>query len=211
VVSEKTKQDVLANSSFDARRVEVIPNFVFDYFRKSENYTQRKRPVILQVGITYNKNIERVADALRGIDCELVIIGRPTELQLKILKDNCINYKCLVGLSNDEVYRQYVNCNMVMFASTLEGFGLPIIEANTVGRPVITSNMEPMISVAGDSVCMVDPYNVESIRNAVLKIMNDENYRDNLIEKGLENAKRFSVENVSGLYYGLYKRVLNEK
>lgn len=208
VVSEKTRLEVLKNSTADPGKIQVIPNFVFGHLKRNDEYTIRKKPVILQIGVTYNKNIDRVAEALSGIDCELVIVGKPSDEQIKILNDNCIQYKILAGISNEEVYQQYCNCNMVMFASTLEGFGLPIIEANTVGRPVITSNIEPMTSVANDAACFVDPYSVDSIRNAVIRIINDHAYRDQLVQNGFVNSKRFSIETVADQYHRLYQKVL---
>lgn len=209
-VSEKTRQEILSNARFDPDRIVVIPNFVFGYFQRNDKPFQQEEPVILHVGTTYNKNLEMVAEALCGIRCRLIIIGKPSESQLKALDENNINYRYFFEVSNEDVFKKYCEADMVMFISTLEGFGLPIIEANAVGRPIITSNIEPMTSVSGDSACLVDPYDVNSVRNGVIRIINDRSYREVLVQKGLENVKRFRVEEVAKTYHQLYQRVLEE-
>lgn len=98
---------------------------------------------------------------------------------------------------------------MVMFVSTFEGFGLPVIEAQGTGRPLITSNIQPMKEVAGDAAYFADPFDTSSIRNGVLKIIHDQHYRQSLIEKGLMNVKRFAPEKIAMQYQELYKKVQN--
>lgn len=209
-VSEKTRQEILSNATFDPDRIIVIPNFVFGYFQRHDKLFNEEEPVILHVGTTYNKNLEMVAESLCGIRCKLIIIGKPSESQLKALDENNIKYEFFFEVSNEDVFKKYCEADIVMFVSTLEGFGLPIIEANAVGRPIITSNIEPMTSVSGGSACLVDPYDVASIRNGVIRIMNDRAYRDELVQKGLENVKRFRVEEVAKMYHQLYDKVLKE-
>lgn len=99
----------------------------------------------------------------------------------------------------------------MLFPSTYEGFGLPIIEAQATGRPVLTSKLEPMSSVAGDAACLVDPYSVESIRAGVKKIIENESYRNELIEKGFKNVERFQLKNVTKQYIDLYQELIQRK
>lgn len=209
VVSEKTRNDILNNSTANPDQIRVIPNFVFSYFKKQEPTQKRTKPVILQIGTSYNKNIERVAAALCGLDCTLEIIGKPNEVQTKMLNDHSIDYTVFTNLSNEEVYHRYCNCDILLFASTYEGFGLPIIEAQTVGRPVITSNLDPMIEVAGGAALLVDPFSVDSIRNAVIQLMNNSELKRTLVEKGRENARTYQVERVAAAYHALYHEILN--
>jgi glycosyltransferase involved in cell wall biosynthesis len=96
---------------------------------------------------------------------------------------------------------------MVLFASTYEGFGLPIIEAQATGRPVVTSRVTAMPEVAGDGACLVDPYDVASIRSGVLRVLGDRGYRDSLVHRGFENVRRFEPGRIAAQYARLYEEV----
>ena len=98
---------------------------------------------------------------------------------------------------------------MVVFVSTYEGFGLPILEGNAVGRPVITSNISSMPEVAGDAACLVNPFDEAEIRNGVLKVIKESSYRQELVAKGLINVKRFRPEEIAKQYAELYKDIIS--
>ena len=93
------------------------------------------------------------------------------------------------------------------FRNVKEGFGLPIVEANAVGRPVITSRLYSMPEVGGDAACYVDSYDVGSIRAAVEKIIHNADYRQQLIENGYRNVKRFQLPVIAAQYAVLYRRL----
>ena len=84
---------------------------------------------------------------------------------------------------------------------------MPIIEANSVERAVLTSNVASMPEVAGDAACLIDPFDVESIREGLLKIIRDEEYRNRIIENGRKNRDRFSSESIAKMYYQLYEEI----
>ena len=84
---------------------------------------------------------------------------------------------------------------------------MPIIEAQATGRPVITSNIEPMLSVAGKGACFVDPYNTLQIRNTIIKISNDKKYREEIVKLGLKNKERFNIKKIADQYVKLYKSI----
>lgn len=87
-----------------------------------------------------------------------------------------INYRWEVNLKNEQVVQKYINCDMLLFVSTLEGFGLPIVEANAIERPVITSNFSSMPEIAGEAAHLVDPFDANSIRSGVIRIIEDDRY-----------------------------------
>jgi glycosyltransferase involved in cell wall biosynthesis len=147
--------------------------------------------------------------AIKDIFCHLRIIGRLNEEQLKLLKKYKINYSNTFDLSATEMLEEYRKADIVTFVSTYEGFGMPIIEANAVGRVVITSNIAAMPEVANNAALMVNPLDTEAIRNGILKLINDDNYRNQLIQNGFENAKRFDVNVIAEQYLELYKEVEN--
>ena len=99
----------------------------------------------------------------------------------------------------------YKRCDMLCFPSFYEGFGLPIIEAQAIGRPVITSNFGAMKEVAGDGALLVCPDNIDEIQQAIEQIIIDEELRKKLVEKGLNNVERYKAENVVERYVEVYR------
>jgi glycosyltransferase involved in cell wall biosynthesis len=115
-----------------------------------------------------------------------------------------ITYRHWSNLSNQELLDRYAECDVVSLVSVFEGFGMPIIEAQAVGRPVVTSSVSPMMEVAGPKACLVDPFDVGAIRAGVTKLLNDELYRDQVVAAGLKNVSRYKIEYAVRRYLQLY-------
>ena len=206
-ISEATRAELLASVRCAPEKVSVIHNPVSDEFQFSAANVISATPRILHIGVTPNKNLERVAQALQGIACTLVVIGPLSPSQKAILSAHGVACENHFNLSRAELLTQYQRADMLLFASTYEGFGLPIIEAQAVGRPVITSDLCSMPEAAGGAACLVDPYDVAAIRQAVLRVMEDHEYRDDLIARGLVNVERFRASKVAAQYAQLYRTV----
>lgn len=206
-ISAATKTELLKFVDVDERKVQVLYIPVADLMEYSPKVFNTEKPTILQIGTKDNKNIIRLAQALKGISCKLSIVGVLTDKQKTTLIENNIDYSNVVNISNEELKQQYEASDMLAFVSTYEGFGMPIVEAQIVGRPVITSNILSMPEVSGDAAHLIDPYNIEDIKKGIVKIIEDEDYRNNLIEKGRINAVRFSVDTISNQYAELYQRI----
>lgn len=209
-ISQATKDDIIKYTGCDPDKILVIPVAVSEYFKPSPKIFNKNYPVLLQVGTAFNKNVSRLAEALAGIPCKLVIIGRVSDELKELLQKNKIDYISKINLPLDELYNEYVNSDIVTFISTLEGFGMPIIEGNCVERVVITGNNTSMPEVAGDAACCVDPFSVEEMKAGILRIINDEEYRDRLIENGKLNRQRFRSDVIAEMYYDVYQRVYME-
>jgi glycosyltransferase involved in cell wall biosynthesis len=204
VISEKTKQELQRTMWLGRRKLQVIGNFVDPVFQYAERSFHRDKPVLLFIGSTENKNLTRVLDAVKGLNCRLDIIGCPTEHQHSLISSYGIDVELSYGITKAQVHEKYAACDIVLFPSLYEGFGMLIVEANAVGRPVVTSNLSPMREVAGGAACLVDPYSTQSIRAGIEKIICDPAYREELLRKGLENRKRFDLDSVVNMYLDCY-------
>jgi glycosyltransferase involved in cell wall biosynthesis len=226
---------------------------VFEEFAYDPKPFNEACPVVLQVGTKWNKNVERVMEAVQGIGCRLEIVGEMSGEQrkghgnfshgLRGLNTDGVRTAAPTGLRGEcsrrgtpgdrnappegkateqlghsrvhelgrltdgELVEAYRRCDMVVFASLYEGFGLPILEAQAMGRPVITSNFGAMREAAGEGALLVDPYSVEAIREAVLRIKREPALREDLIAKGVRNAAKFSADAVALKYAQIYKNL----
>lgn len=208
-ISDKTKAEILVYSGCDPKKIHVIPNPVSSIFSFTPGNFNSDTPRILFLGKTPNKNLDRVIEALTGIPCVLHIIGLPTSAQYSALESSQINFIIESGLAPEEIANRYALCDIVLFPSWYEGFGLPIIEAFSTGRVVVTSNISPMREVADGGAYLVDPYDVESIRNGVIAVSSDQALRHKLIERGRIVVERYKPERIAKMYEDLYLELAN--
>lgn len=206
-ISEKTKTDILTIFPRLEEKVTVIPDPIDGAFEFMEHVFNADCPKILQIGTKENKNLFRVVDAIERICCKLEIVGKLSEQQVEYLKQKKIDYSNCFHISDQEMLEKYRQCDIVIFASTYEGFGMPIVEAQTTGRPVVTSCIEPMASVAGAGACLVDPYDVLDIQKAIQRIISDVEYREAIVDAGKVNARKYTPEVVGQMYYNLYSQL----
>lgn len=207
-ISEFSKKEILSLGHYKTP-IKVIHNpltLPISYTPKKFNAT---KPRILHIGTKANKNLERLIQALETVNCELIIVGQESKSVLNHLNKSKLNFTFKSNLSNEEMMEEYKSCDLLAFVSTYEGFGLPIIEAQAAGRAVITANAASMPEVAGKGALFVDPYSVEDIRKGIVKLIEDEDFREDLIQKGLENVKRFDAEEIAKQYLELYDSISN--
>lgn len=207
VISQATRDRLLHYIRCAPEKIHVIYCNVSDEFQPNPKEFNVVRPRILQVGVKANKNLERHVAALAGLECELVIIGGLSERQRDLLAQYKICYENYVSLSREALLEQYARSDMLLFASTYEGFGLPIVEAQAIGRPVVTSDLLSMPEVAGNAACLVDPLDVKSIRTGVRRVIEERDYRENLVRLGFENVRRFRVREIARQYAALYRQI----
>lgn len=208
-ISTATKTDLLKYVKCDPEKVIVVPVCILPLFTRSDKVFNKITPRILQMGTAPNKNISRLVEGLKGISCQLIIIGKVDAVLLEQLTRNNISHQIITGISNEAVFEEYKKADIITLVSTLEGFGMPILEGNAVGRVVITANNTSMPEVAGNAAHLVDANSIEDIHNGFLKIINDDIYREKLIENGFENCKKYSVASVAGQYLKVYEKVVN--
>ncbi|MBK9291141.1 MAG: glycosyltransferase family 4 protein [Bacteroidetes bacterium] len=209
VISGFTKEVLLKEVRISPDKVVVIHNCVSPAIQYKPKPFNTVRPNILHIGTAHNKNLERLIEAIAGMPVHLTILGHLRDHQLQLLQQYNVEYTNYFNLSYDKVVELYQACDLVSFVSLYEGFGMPIIEAQATGRPVVTSNCTSMPEVAGEGALIVDPTRTGQIREAISRIISDEALRGQLVEKGLENVKRFTPAAIAARYAQLYEQMLN--
>lgn len=205
-ISEKSEAEASEYVKIDKEKRQTIHNAVGREFIQSQKTFNSDKPIILHVGTKTNKNLDRSIEALKNITCLLRIIGNVTETQKKRMEELGIEYSIDCNLTDEQLKNEYDWADIINFPSLYEGFGMPIVEGQAVGRIVITSNLEPMCSIAGGASLLVDPTNVDELHKAYLKAF-DSSFRSRMIEKGYENVKRFRLESICKQYLSLYEKI----
>ena len=207
--SEKTKERVHEVSNLK-KKYNVVMRLCSNLdFSSQENKIVNEKPKILHVGTSPHKNLKGVIKALKGINCQLQIVGEIDQNTLDELNKNKIDYLNLNKIEKSHLESLYINSDLVTFPSFHEGFGLPIIEAQAFSIPLITSNLSPMKEVASDGALLVDPNSIESIRKAIIKILSDKSLAQELVKKGIENSNLYSVTIVAREHLKEYKKLTN--
>lgn len=209
-ISDHSKAHLAALARLAPERIHVIENPLPAHFEPAPPVS-RARPRILHLGTKPNKNLPRLIAALQGLDVELTVIGRLTEAHRAQLESAGIAYEALVDISDADLVEAYRHCSMVAFVSTSEGFGMPIIEAQAMGRPVLTSAVTPMSDVAGDGALLVNPQDIDAIRDGIERVLGDANLRARLVEAGLENRRRFEAAAIADRYAALYAELAGDR
>jgi len=206
-ISEATKQEILRHHKCDPNKIVVIPVAISPRFKAYHKIFNKECPVILQIGTAPNKNIPKLIEAIKGLRCVLNIVGKQNEEYELLLKKYNIDYVYEWGLSDAEMIKRYEQADIISLISTYEGFGMPILEGQAVGRPVITSNILSMPEVAGSAAVLVNPNDTNDIKSGLEKIISDDNFRADLISAGYENIKRFDPDTIAQMYLELYKKI----
>ncbi|UYZ64664.1 glycosyltransferase family 4 protein [Hymenobacter weizhouensis] len=211
-VSEATRQDLVRTYGLPESRISVVYNAADARFRPQPAAVQQAtrdrfsagKPYFLFVGALQPRknlvNLLRAFDAFKaqtGAATKLLIVGRTawkagpmfdTYQHLRFRHDVHLTGR----VQDDELVQLYAAALGTAYVPYFEGFGIPIIEAQACGSPVITSNCSSLPEVAGDAACLVDPFQVESIAAGLQQVHEDPAYRAALVERGFRNVQRFS-------------------
>ena len=217
-VSENTKRDLVRLYKVPENKVEVVyegvsENLKFEILNLKSILNEKilnYKPYLLFIGrLEKRKNIGGIIEAYKilkekyQIPHKLILAGKPgfgyKNLKFKIENSFQIsNFKFKIielgYVDNDLKQHLLANADIFLFPTFYEGFGLPILEAQSLGVPVVTSNISSLPEVGGESVLYADPYNPETIADATFKLISNQNLKDDIIKKGYENVKRFSWE-----------------
>lgn len=229
-VSDNTKCDILEYFDVPSEKINVIYPAVKNFKRESDMEKIRslkekygiKGKYILGVGtIEPRKNLIRLVRAFKNIsydfnDFSLVLIGKKgwlTEPIFKEFNDEKIKDKIIFTdyVPQKDMSFLYSAADIFVYPSIYEGFGLPPLEAMSCGTPVIVSDNSSLQEVVGSAGVYVNALSTESIENGIRKLLNDENLKLELIEKGYEQSKKFNWENTYKEVLKVYKKILEGK
>ncbi len=209
-------------------RLVAIYNGVSEHFRQIEDQKELQRVKDLYqlpdrflffLGNTDPKKntpgaLKAFSDYLKktGDDMYLVMLDYEQKELEKILSDigdrDLIKRIILTGyVINTDLPAIYNLCNVFLYPSLRESFGIPMLEAMRCGAPVITSNTSSMPEVSGDAAYIVDPFKPEEITKGIEEILSNEKLRNELVEKGLKQSAKFSWSNMAKKVLGLYETV----
>ena len=111
-------------------------------------------------------------------------------------------------LSSEEKNALYQNADAMVFPSLYEGFGMPPLEAMLFECPVICSDAASLPEIVGDAAELVDPLDVQAIADGIWRVLSNKDYRASLIEKGAQQALRFSWDRSAEKMIQIYKETL---
>lgn len=211
-VSEFSKSDICKRFKIDPSKIDVVYNGVEEKFKPyDEKKKQQVRlkysegvPYFLFLGLVHpRKNLMRIIKAFEWFrntsngSIKLMVVGSTkywTKDTRQAYEKSPFKSDILLKgrLPEAEINSIIASSLSLVYASLFEGFGIPILEAMQCEIPVITSNTTSMPEVGGDAVCYVDPYSVQSIGEAMLKVSRDSEYCKELIERGKDQSKKYT-------------------
>jgi glycosyltransferase involved in cell wall biosynthesis len=229
-VSESTKKDLISHMNFTPDRIFVIPEAPSlhlnpHHLASAPDLTLEKyqiaKPYLLYVGGPEpHKNLAtliRVFKILKGeskIPHKLVMVGENIAAAIHhdhpVLARELDKDVVFTGyLPDEQLSVVYRNADAFTFLSLYEGFGLVLLEAMQFGLPIVASKTSSIPEVVGNDAILVDPLNIEEIKNAILMIVEDKQLGDDLRKRGCVRASAYSWESTVSQTIDLYKQLLD--
>lgn len=227
-VSESSRVDTERLLGIPRDKIRVIHNGAAPDFRRSEagssfeeirrRYGLAERFVLTVGTIEPRKNLKRLIEAFlrlreKGrLEHQLVCVGRLgwhfNEI-LRLIDERRLREQVILTgyVPSSDLPALYNLCEFFVYPSLYEGFGLPVVEAMACGAPVVVANCPALVEVAGDVAELVDPLSIDSIEEALRRLMHCKDLRYELSQRSLEQARRFSWEKAALETMELYREL----
>ncbi|GAB4186251.1 MAG: glycosyltransferase family 1 protein [Calditrichia bacterium] len=212
-VSEFSKKEIMEFYNLSPQKISVVYNAVNNHFKPQKSETADKYIFALSSN-NYQKNFHSLLKAFRMLnrnDVKLIVGGgkNPRVNQVSVqeysqVEDNIV----FTGrLTDEELIQYYSNAECFVFPSLYEGFGIPPLEAQACGCPVIASNAASLPEILSDSAYFVNPIDIAEISDAINLLINSNELKATLIQKGFENVARYSWEKSANKLMTIIERV----
>jgi len=201
-VSNFSKGEISQFYNYPENKIFVVPNAVSDAFQPGPPLTNKQDYLLAVSSPSAHKNFSRMIEAFLTLrtqeDLQLHIVGAASEIfsdpNLQRLASSDPRIHFLGRLSDAELIAQYQGATAFVFPSLYEGFGIPPLEAQACGCPVLAANAASIPEVLQASALYFDPVDVGHIASAMERILTDLPLRQSLRRRGLNNVTRFSWE-----------------
>jgi len=224
-VSEQTKEDLISYFQIDPAKIKVVYQGAHEIFNqdvssaKSQSVKQKynlpDRYLLFVSTIDKRKNVQLILQALKersDWSLPLVVVGRPTSYLADLkayIAEQGLQDKVLFlhNVAFEDLPAVYQMAHVFIYPSYFEGFGIPIIEAQRMGVPVITSTGSCFREAGGNGALYGAPDDPAALI-AHIDLLSDENQRESLIQKGYRNIKRFDQQLIAGQLMEIYEEVM---
>ena len=215
--SESAKKDLIDNFNVQENKIKVIYNAFDEKFFQDASLTEIQRVknkykidgeyILFMNTIKPLNNLTRLIEAFSK--ARLIVKGKKPSSNYKLvlagkngwLADEIHQIAKDFGLKNEVVFPGYIDpedlnalfagADVFVSVPIYEEFGAPVLEAMACGVPVVCSDVSSLLEITDDAAQLVNPYDIEGIKNAILKVLDDDRLRDEMKRKGLEQAKKF--------------------
>jgi glycosyltransferase involved in cell wall biosynthesis len=228
-VSEYSKQDIIKNYGIDGEKIDVVYNGINSFFKPLDEVTKQQtkqkytagKDYFINVGSLHpRKNIPNLVRAFAlfkkesNADLKLILAGPNywgvSEVHKVISETNLKDDVIFTGRVADEELNLVLGSAFALtFVPYYEGFGIPLIEAMQTNVPIITSNVTSMPEIAGDAAILINPLEVNEIKNAMVQLYQKPELRADLILKGNSQKQKFSWEKSADLLWQSVLKTVN--